>query len=105
MTCQAFCCQDLDIRLEDLFFPERMSEDGRDFVKVHGLEFEELGALREGAQVMPSGLVRIRHRCDQLTDDGRCRIYDARPQICRSFDCATKNECTDPKVIQVRSVI
>ena len=29
--------------------------------------------------------VRIEHRCQHLTDEGRCAIYEDRPQVCRDF--------------------
>lgn len=87
------CCMDLDISLEDLFFPERMNEEGREFFDAHGLDSIPLRKLRQGARDMGNGMVKIRHRCQQLQDDGRCGIYATRPQICRDFDCATRADC------------
>lgn len=29
----------------------------------------------------------LRYKCEHLTDDGLCEIYDDRPDICRSWQC------------------
>jgi Fe-S-cluster containining protein len=87
------CCTDLDIALADLVFPERMSPEGRDFFRVHGLDRVTLGELRRWALDLGNGMVKIFHRCDQLGDDGRCEIYEGRPRICREFDCRTRSDC------------
>ena len=28
-------------------------------------------------------------KCSNLSDDGKCNIYDNRPNICREYDCRT----------------
>lgn len=81
------CCEDLDIRFEDLIFPGRMPVAGQEFCMVHGLSAERLFNLRHGAVDIGNGMVKIRHRCEQLTIDGLCRIYEDRPTICREFHC------------------
>lgn len=58
------------------------------FFNEHGL-FE---AIRHNATV------KVLHRCDQLLSTGRCGIYEARPKICRDFDCATRQDCTRDEV-------
>ena len=40
---------------------------------------------------MPEGK-RAGERCSNLTDDFRCSVYDARPQVCRDFT-ASENWC------------
>lgn len=87
------CCRDLIIRPEHLVFPERMSPEGQEFVRVRGLDKSSLGALRAFAEAMPDGQVKIRHRCQHLTAEGQCDIYSHRPSLCRSFDCATRHDC------------
>lgn len=87
------CCLDMEILLTDLMFPERLPADGKAFVEVHGLGNASLGQLRKDAIDLGNGLVKIFHRCDQLGDDGLCKIYADRPNICRRFDCQTRNDC------------
>lgn len=33
--------------------------------------------------------VMIQHRCKQLDENDRCRIYETRPQHCREFYCGS----------------
>lgn len=87
------CCMDMDIALIDLLFPERMSADGQEFCKVHGIGHEQLNTLRSNAIDLGNGMVKIKHRCARLADDGSCNIYPVRPAICRRFDCATRTDC------------
>ena len=87
------CCTDMDILLVDLLFPERMSPEGHEFVVAHGLAHAKLNELRENAIDLGDGMVKIFHRCDQLGDDGQCRIYENRPRICQRFDCKTRFDC------------
>jgi Fe-S-cluster containining protein len=89
------CCEDLDIRLEHLVFPERMSSEGRAFVAAHGLSCVPLGELVAGALDLGDGVVKIRHRCQQLRPDGLCGVYEQRPAICREFNCATRTDCSN----------
>lgn len=81
------CCEELQIRLEDLIFPERMPIDGRAFCEAHGLWTAPLGQLQVRAVDLGKQMVKLQHRCHQLAADGRCRIYDTRPTICREFRC------------------
>ena len=94
------CCVDFDIDIAHLIFPERMAPDGREFLAAHGIDSVPLGMLRAGAldlDEVSEGTVKIRHRCQQLTDDGLCGIYEQRPAICRSFDCALRDDCTNAR--------
>lgn len=59
---------------------------------AHGLSSATLSSLRYGATELPNGRVRILHRCQQLTPDNGCGIYETRPKICREFDCATRQD-------------
>ena len=88
------CCLDLDIALIDLLFPDRLTADGREFYDAHGIDSSTFRKLRKDAVDIGNGMVKIKHRCNQLTDNGRCQIYDKRPQICRDFDCNTRVDCT-----------
>lgn len=46
--------------------------------------------------------VRVLHRCQHLTKDNACDIYDVRPEICRAFDCAQRDDCTDTYPLDFR---
>lgn len=88
-----------------------MDEDGQEFLAVRGLGHATLSSLRYGAIPLPNGRVRLLHRCQQLTADHRCGIYETRPKICREFDCATREDhyvesvrATRPPVIALRVV-
>ena len=90
------CCCDLDIAIIDLMIPERMGPDGWAFFVAHGLDkltLEERVVLLTRAHEVSPGTVKLRHRCNQLADDGLCMIYATRPAICRAFDCATRRDC------------
>lgn len=87
------CCTDLDISFTDLLFPENMSPEGKEFVRAHELPAATLRQLQRDATLLPNGLVKIKHRCAQLRDDGKCAIYDTRPVICREFNCALRSDC------------
>lgn len=91
------CCTDFEIDPIDLLFPQRMGPEGRAFVEAHGVDKLTLPQIRkmlEGAPRNDKGWFRVEHRCNQLNDDGTCKIYETRPQICRTFSCATRSDCT-----------
>lgn len=86
------CCQEFDIDLYDLVFPDHLPKEGREFVKIQEIYKKPLGELIRGAIDMGNGKVKIFHRCPKLGDDGLCTIYATRPQICRAYVCQ-KPEC------------
>lgn len=88
------CCTDMDIDMLHLFFPERMSPEGRAFVEAHGISKVPLAELARLAVYQGKRIVKIRHVCDQLDlTTGLCKIYENRPLICRQFDCSTRHDC------------
>jgi Fe-S-cluster containining protein len=106
----ANCCLDLNLEPIHLFFPERLDEAGQEFLRVRGLSKASLASLRHGAVELPNGRVRLTHRCQQLLPDNRCGIYETRPQICRDFDCSTREDHAEmpdfevPVLIPLRAV-
>lgn len=54
----------------------------------------ERADLLHAGRELADGQVEIRHRCQHLADDGRCRIYSTRPTICRDYDCGKRRDCT-----------
>ena len=85
------CCMDIDLDPFDLAFTK--SADGREFFTAHGLYDLTVKELFKGAVNMHNGNIKIFHRCNQLGDDGLCKMYDKRPKICRCFDCRTRRDC------------
>lgn len=69
-----------------------LDERGQEFYKEH--ELDQL--LRD------NGTVRVLHRCQHLAEDNACSIYDLRPQICKDFNCALRDDCTDTYPLEFR---
>lgn len=87
------CCTDFDISWSDLLFPSRLSAESYEFLMAHGVGQMTLTELQTRSIDMGDGIVKIKHRCAQLLDDGRCQIYATRPQICKMFDCSQRKDC------------
>jgi Fe-S-cluster containining protein len=58
------------------------TDDVRRWVEVRGELVPH--ELLEGIMLPEAGL-RLDVRCTKLTDDGRCGIYEERPDVCREF--------------------
>lgn len=88
------CCLgfDTDLYQYDLIFPERMSPSWKEFLEAHDIYNETLGDLVKGAIDVGNGKVYISHKCPKLLEDGRCSIYENRPQVCRQYVCG-KPDC------------
>jgi Fe-S-cluster containining protein len=73
------------IRFLHLAFPDAyLDGEGQAFFQQHGI-FDA---------IVRNVTVKILHRCAKLLGSGLCSIYEQRPQICRDFDCATRQDCT-----------
>ena len=40
--------------------------------------------------------VILLHRCAHLLPNNACEVYEDRPVLCRKFDCAQRDDCTEP---------
>jgi len=82
-TACGFCCTYLEFRVKN---PRNAEGD------VFWLESHPGASVEE----MPYGpTVRIQTACVHLSEDGKCRVYEERPDICRSFLCVGReNEPT-----------
>lgn len=87
------CCTDINFIYPKLFFPEYQTPEEHEFLEVHGVNNMTLKELRAGAEDVSSLVVNIKHRCNQLGDDGLCKIYENRPEICRGFQCHVREDC------------
>ncbi len=72
--CQGRCCTFIGAFLTD---PEQVA-----FLKTRGVPVID-AAPPGGGRV--AGYAMVPQRCQHLTDDNRCGIYDDRPEICRVF--------------------
>lgn len=93
MTLLPKCCTDFEIAPLDLLFPARMSPEGMEFTIEQGFLNVSLEDLLLHSSITEDGKLRIQHRCNQLGDDGLCKIYTKRPKICRDFDCSKRSDC------------
>ena len=87
------CCVDFHINPLDLIFPERLPEDGKEFLDAHDIWDIPLRDLLKDSVMNADGSIEVYHRCDKLGDGGLCRIYANRPKICRDYDCSTRKDC------------
>ena len=69
------CCQKVVLP-----YPNIPNKDMERWLKFHKIEIK-------------NGSIIIYNKCDKLTDDGLCSIYEDRPQLCRDYDCTRKKEC------------
>lgn len=72
--CKGACCEDVAVGLEGL------PPDKLEFLRIRGTARE---VTTPDGRVVTALL--IPHRCQHLTSDGRCGIYETRPQICRDL--------------------
>ena len=70
-----------------------LDAEGQEFYRENNLD----DLLRKNGQI------RLIHRCNHLAKDNSCSIYSLRPQICRDFDCAQRDDCTDVYPLEFRS--
>jgi Fe-S-cluster containining protein len=68
LACKGACCEDFSLRRQDMDLP---SPDVERWLTLHAIP-------------SPAHL-RFECRCLQLTLDGRCAIYQDRPDVCRVF--------------------
>ena len=55
---------------------------------------------------MVGNVVMLEVKCNKLTDDGRCSIWETRPDVCRIFeedgpDCRVVATARRPKLVQL----
>lgn len=98
----AKCCMDMDIEPLDLLFPSRLEPEGREFVDAHGILKVPLNELMDHAVLLDNGRVKVLHRCDQLTPEGLCGIYEDRPKICRDYQCESNPACIKAEILELR---
>ena len=69
LLCRGACCEDFELPKADVNPP---GGDERCWLELHA--------------VVSEGWMRFECRCRALSEQGRCRIYSARPQVCRAYE-------------------
>ena len=88
------CCMSMDINIDDLIFPDGMDERGKKFFDVYGVKDVKLDEIIKNSTDLGNGMIKINLRCKQLADNGLCKIYKDRPQICRDWSCKGIKKCS-----------
>lgn len=86
------CCLEFEFDPWDMFLPNRMNSNGMEFMRARNFLDMKLGEFVSTAKDLGNGHIQIKQTCPKLTPDGRCSIYETRPQICREWQCA-RDEC------------
>ena len=72
------CCTDMDITILELAHPEIfLDETGLELYKAFGLDT----VLKNKEKI------KILHRCQWLTKNNECGMYDKRPKYCKEWSC------------------
>jgi Fe-S-cluster containining protein len=69
--CNGACCRDVTFPIYG-----ELDDVSKEWLDVRGVRTKKHRAI-------------IPIICPQLTEDGRCRIYEDRPQACREFECGS----------------
>jgi uncharacterized protein len=81
LACPSFCCflGWVDVSPEEVRrLADFLGMTSEEFERMHVLGFTPAGEklIKKGQQV-----------CQFLGEDRKCTVYDARPQVCRSYHC------------------
>lgn len=79
------CCKEFSLfRGTEIMFPlETWQKDAEEYLLRHNLPFKPIKI----EQVLGRNpyYVTLRYSCPKLTPEGRCGIYQDRPEVCRKF--------------------
>lgn len=67
--CRGACCESFSLPAITILSP---TADARRWIELHGTN-------------RPGHMLHFECRCTALTAEGRCGIYETRPQVCRVF--------------------
>ena len=92
--CRRFCLpsHDEDPVIPETFWKDSMFEDGQKVLTDAGLPFK-VGGIEEEIQSKEGALVTLWYYCPKVTSEGRCFIYENRPECCSSYQPMTDNLC------------
>ncbi len=72
------CCTDMDITILELAHPEIfLDETGLELYRAFGLD----------AVLKNKEKIKILHRCQWLTKNNECGMYEKRPKYCKEWSC------------------
>jgi len=64
----------------------RMEQYGMPFIPLR-VDMEKIDPVKE------AGFVGVRFTCPKVTPEGRCSIYETRPQLCRDYKAGSDKLC------------
>ena len=75
--CRGECCKHVGVFVTE---PVSAMKEFLWFLQVRGVRVSEVQDSE-----LPTYYMQFDQRCQHLNDDGLCRIYGQRPEVCRSF--------------------
>ena len=90
------CCQDFVLSGRGgafMFSEDNWRIEGDNLMEKHELPFIPLRIDTKSPKADREGMVGVRFSCTQVTPEGRCGIYDARPQLCRDYEAGSDKLC------------
>ena len=89
------CCHDFALNGRDggLYFNEgNWQVEAEEKMAFYGMPFKPLRVDPMFQDAHP-GLVSLRFTCPKVTPEGRCSIYETRPQLCRDYAAGSDKLC------------
>ena len=85
-TCHSpgHCCRDMNLYGNGLEDPDMLEHEAVEILNAMDLPFVPYGRDNQGA---------LRFMCPHLTNEGRCGVYENRPDTCRNFEPASGPLC------------
>lgn len=90
------CCKDIGLSREGqapTFWKDSLEKDVKKFLQDEDLPFELQGVTEEFKDEQGDAYVTANFSCPKLGDDGRCTIYENRPDTCRNYEPASDRLC------------
>lgn len=75
-------CDNCSKCCENIYLPFIASPDEKEWLEYHDIEVIE-NSVGE--------FIKINNKCSKLVD-GRCSIYEKRPDICRKYECKNNKD-------------
>jgi Fe-S-cluster containining protein len=90
------CCQDFVLSGRGgafMFDADSWWTEANNLMEKHELPFNPLRIDTQSEKCDAEGMVGVRFTCPQVTPEGRCGIYDARPKLCRDYAPGSDKLC------------
>lgn len=94
--CRGACCEEFFVRSEhDLVVPSSdHNKDINRWFKLHGTKKVAVVQATSDTKIVVhnESLIHFECKCTKLTGNGKCSIYETRPDICKALE-AGSDEC------------